>query len=131
MIVLDASAVLELLLGTAHGRRVAARLAEADDTLHAPSLVDVEVLHVLRRLTRSRALGADEAESALSDLEALDLERHDHLPVLRRAWDLRANVSAYDAVYVALAEALDAPLLTCDTKLTRATGLEARILHVS
>ena len=132
MIVVDASAVLELLLGTAQGRRVASRLAEADDTLHAPSLVDVEVLQVLRRLTRARALGPDEAESALADLEALDSSSVTTIcPCSAARGTFAANVSAYDAVYVALAEALDAPLLTCDTKLTRAPGLDARILHVS
>lgn len=131
MIVMDASAVLELLLGTAPGRRVAAHLSASDQTLHAPALVDVEVLHVLRRLTRSRALTPAEAETALTDLAALDLERHDHQPLLRRAWELRANVTAYDAVYVALAEALDASLLTCDSRLTRATDLRTRVQHVS
>jgi predicted nucleic acid-binding protein len=93
--------------------------------------VDVEVLHVLRRLSRSLTLSPAEAETALTDLAALDLERHDHQPLLRRAWELRANVTACDAVYVALAEALDASLLTCDSKLTLAPDLRARVQYVS
>jgi predicted nucleic acid-binding protein len=131
MIVVEASAVLELILGTLPGRRVAAGLSVTDETLHAPALVDVEVLHVLRRLARARAVTSAEAEAALTDLAALDLERHDHQPLLQRAWELRENLTGYDAVYVALAEALDASLLTCDSKFTRTPGLRARVRYVS
>ncbi len=127
MIVLDASALLELLLGTAQGHTIAARIAAPELGLHTPHLADVEVAQALRRYVRERTLDADSAASALADLRALDLERHSHEPLLDRVWALRENVTAYDAVYVALAEALDAPLLTCDGRLARAPGIGARV----
>jgi len=127
MIVLDASALLELLLGTAQGHTIAARLADPELGLHTPHLADVEVAQALRRYVRERNLDADSAASALADLRALDLVRHSHEPLLDRVWALRENVTAYDAVYVALAEALDAPLLTCDGRLARAPGINARV----
>jgi len=127
VIVLDASAVVELLLGTARGRAVAVRIADPDLGLHIPHLADVEVAQALRRYEREGALDPDEANSAIDTLTELDLERHSHEPFLRRVWSLRENLTAYDAVYVALAEALDAKLLTCDGRLARAPGLARRI----
>ena len=123
MIVLDASAVVELLLGTAAGRRVAERIEDPADALHVPHLLDVEVAQALRRYVQFGEIGAAEASAALGDLRALDLSRHAHEPLLDRVWALRENISAYDAVYVALAEALAAPLLTCDRRLARAPGV--------
>jgi predicted nucleic acid-binding protein len=131
MIVLDASALLELLLGTEPGRRVAARIADPSLGLHVPHLADVELAQALRRYVHDGTLGPDRAAEALFDLRALDLERHAHEPLLERVWALRENVTAYDAVYVALAEALEAPLLTCDARLARAPGLRARLELVS
>lgn len=131
MIVLDASALVELLLGTQAGRKVAERIADPRLGLHVPHLADVEVAQVLRRYVREGALEAGAGAAALADLRALDLERHSHEALLERAWSLRENVTAYDAVYVALAEALDAPLLTCDARLARAPGLRARFELVS
>jgi predicted nucleic acid-binding protein len=127
MIVLDASALVELLLGTEPGRTIAARIADPRLGLHAPHLADVEVAQALRRYVREGLLEAPAAAAALAELRALDLERHSHEPLLERVWALRDNVTAYDAVYVALAEALDAPLLTCDGRLARAPGLRARV----
>jgi predicted nucleic acid-binding protein len=95
--------------------------------VHVPHLADVEVTQALRRYLRDRVLDADAAESALVDLRLLDLERHAHEPLLDRVWALRDNLSACDAVYVALAEALDEPLLTCDGRLARAPGISARL----
>jgi predicted nucleic acid-binding protein len=126
MIVLDASALVELLLGTEAGRTIAARTADPRLGLHAPHLADVEVAQALRRYVREGLLEASAAAAALVELRALDLERHSHEPLLDRVWALRENVTAYDAVYVALAEALEAPLLTCDARLARAPGLRAR-----
>ena len=126
MIVLDASALLELLLGTKRGRFVAGRVADPALGLHVPHLVDVEIAQALRRYVRQGELQPEEAFSALQDLRALDLERHAHEPLLDRVWALRANLTAYDAVYLALAEALDAPLLTCDARLARAPGVGSR-----
>jgi predicted nucleic acid-binding protein len=131
MIVLDASALVELLLGTTPGHKIAARIADPSLGLHTPHLADVEVAQALRRYVREGALDSDTAASALTDLRSLDLERHAHEPLLDRVWSLRKNVTAYDAVYVALAEALDAPLVTCDGRLARAPGIRARVELVS
>lgn len=127
MIVLDASALLELLLQTPLGIRVEARLFRNEEELHSPHLVDVEVTQGLRRLVRGGEVSPDRAAEALADLADLDLHRHAHLDLLNRAWRLRENVSAYDAMYVALAEALEAPIVTCDTPLARAPGHRARV----
>lgn len=127
MIVVDASAVLELLLQTPRADAVSARLFEPRDSIHAPHLLDVEVAQVLRRLVISRRLSHSRAADAISDLESLHIERYPHLPLLRRIWALRDSVTAYDAAYIALAEGLDAPLLTCDRKMARAHGHAAAI----
>jgi predicted nucleic acid-binding protein len=124
MIVLDASAVIELLLGNSSLRR---RLARASDALAVPHLLDVEVAHVLRRLHGSGELTEQRGQEALADLGDLDLDRFSHEDFLPRVWELRHNLTAYDAVYVALAEALRAPLLTFDKKLANSAGHRARI----
>ena len=127
MIVVDASAVLEFLLQTATGTRVEGRLFGGEDELHAPHLLDVEVVQALRRLVRMGEVSANRAAGALADLADLDLHRHPHLDFLSRAWKLRENLTAYDAMYVALAEALDATIVTCDTPLAKAPGHRAQI----
>ena len=127
MIVVDASALLEFLLQTALGTRVEARLFRDGDEFHSPHLVDVEVMQGLRRLVRAGHVSPERAAEALADLADLDLHRHPHLDLLTRAWKLRENVTAYDAVYVVLAEALDAPIVTCDTPLAGTPGHRARI----
>ena len=127
MIVVDASALLEILLQTSLGARVEARLFRDDDELHAPHLVDVEITQGLRRLVRTGEVSAGRADEAIADLTDLDLHRHPHLDLLGRAWKLRDNISAYDAMYVALAEAIEAPMVTCDGPLAKAPGHRARI----
>ena len=127
MIVLDASAVVELLLGTEAGGFIAGRIADPELGLHAPHLVDIEVIQVLRRYLREGEIDRVTALRAIEDLRSLDVERHAHEPLLDRVWKLRDNLTAYDAVYVALADALDAPLLTCDGKLARTPGIGERI----
>jgi predicted nucleic acid-binding protein len=127
MIVLDASAVVELLLDTVTGRRVATLIGDATMGLHVPHLLDVEAVSALRRLAREGTVKDDEAEAAIDDLLSLDLQRHSHEGLLERVWALRKNMTAYDAMYVALAEALNATLVTCDGRLSRATGIHARI----
>lgn len=127
MIVVDASAVLELLLGTERAERVAARLLAPDERLDAPHLLDIEVGQALRRLAQLNAITALRAEEALADFASLVIERHAHRELLPRIWQLRDSLTAYDAAYVVLAEALDAPVLTCDAKLGRAHGHRARI----
>ena len=126
MIVVDASALLEFLLLTPLGR-VEGRLFRDDDELHVPHLLDVEVVQALRRLVRTGEVSAGRAEEAIADLIDLDLHRHHHLDLLGRAWNLRENVTAYDAMYVALAEAIDAPVVTCDSPLAKSPGHRARI----
>ena len=127
MIVVDASALLEFLLQTPIGIRVEERLFRDDDELHAPHLMDVEVLKRLRRLVRTGEASSSRAAGAIADLIDLHLHRHPHVDLLARAWKLRDNVSAYDAAYIALAEALDAPLVTCDNPLAASPGHAARI----
>lgn len=126
MIVVDASALLEVLLVTPRGVPVAHRLRAAT-SLHAPHLLDLEIAQVLRRLVHQGQLPWERGEQALADLADLDLERWEHHPLIPRVWELRANLTAYDAVYVALAEGIGAPLLTCDGRTARAPGVRARI----
>ena len=125
MIVVDASAAVELLLGTARGA-VIAEIFDPAESLHAPELIDLEIAQVLRRYERARILDAARAEAALRDFADLPIERYSHRLLLPRAWELRANLTIYDAVYVALAELLEAPLLTGDTSLN-ASQHRARI----
>ncbi len=127
MIVLDASAVIELLLVTPTGVRVGHRISPPRESLHAPHLLDVEVAQVLRRYLFTGALTQRRSEEALQDLMDMDVARYSHVELLPRVWHLRRNVTAYDALYLALAEALDTPLLTCDRRLARSTGHRARV----
>jgi predicted nucleic acid-binding protein len=127
VIVVDASALLEFLLQTALGTRVEARLFRDGDELHSPHLVDVEVTQGLRRLVRSGEVSPGRAVEAIVDLVDLDLHRHTHVDLVTRAWKLRENITAYDAVYLALAEALNATVVTCDAPLAKAPGHRARI----
>ena len=129
MLVVDASAVVELLLSTPVGAQVAARLGP-DHTLHAPDLLGVEVVSVLRRLHRLDQLAAADSDRALVDLRALGIASYEHEPLLGRALALRDSLTAYDATYVALAEALGAPLLTCDRKLAGSSGHGADVVLV-
>ncbi|MGH8288482.1 MAG: type II toxin-antitoxin system VapC family toxin [Steroidobacteraceae bacterium] len=124
---LDASAAIELVLQTPRAERVAARVLDPEERIHAPYLIDVEVAQVLRRLVHAKELTPARGGLALSDFAELVIERHPHLPLLTRIWSLRTSLSAYDATYVALAEALAVPMLTCDDKLARAHGHSARI----
>jgi predicted nucleic acid-binding protein len=127
VIVVDASALLEFLLQTPLGTRVEARLFRDGAEFHSPHLVDVEVTQGLRRLVRSGEVPPERAADAIADLADLDLHRHAHLDLLARAWKLRENVTAYDAMYIALGEALDATVVTCDTPLAEAPGHRARV----
>ncbi len=127
MIVVDASALLEVLLNTPASGRIVDRLFSHNDTLHAPHLLDLEVAQVLRRYVLSGNMDVERSEQALEDLGDMPLHRYPHDIFLLRIWALRRNLTAYDAAYVALAEALDAPLITRDTSLARASGHRARI----
>lgn len=127
MIVLDASAAVEVLLQTAAGAPVTERLFEAGVSLHAPHLLDLETAQILRRFVRRGELTSDRARQALEDLADLPVERYAHDFLLPRVWSLRQNLTAYDAIYVALAEVLDATLLTRDARISRAPGHGVRV----
>ncbi len=127
MIVLDASALLEVLLNRPAAGAILDRISGEGESLHVPHILDVEVLQVLRRFSLSGNLDPTRGEEAVKDLLDFPLNRYPHEPLLARAWELRHNLTAYDAVYVALAEALDAPLITRDGKLASATGHAATI----
>ena len=121
MIVVDASALLEVLLRTDASEAIEARLF-GDETLHAPHVLDLEVTQVLRRYERLGHLDGARAAEALEDLMSFRIERYPHDLFLPRVWALRANATAYDACYLALAEALGAPLLTRDRRLAAIPG---------
>jgi predicted nucleic acid-binding protein len=127
VIVVDASAVVDLLLVTAAAPQLADRLLRTGVSLHAPHLLDVEVIQAIRRYALSGEIPARRGEEAVSDLLDLPIHRHPHDLLAPRIWELRRSVTAYDAAYVALAEALDAPLVTRDGKLARSHGHRARI----
>lgn len=121
MIVVDASVVATALTDDdVDGRRARERLR--GETLTAPELFDLEVVSVIRRLRATHRLTPVRAEQALTDLRDLQLERAPHRPLLGRCWELRNNLSPYDAAYVALAEAFDTVLLTADARLAAAPG---------
>jgi predicted nucleic acid-binding protein len=120
LIVVDASAMVELLLRTAAAPSIQARMFGSHEELHAPQLIDVEVAQVLRRYVLAGELDADHGRTLLADLALFPMRRHPHQFLLQRIWGLRDNLSAYDATYVALAEALDAALLSDDRRLVTA-----------
>jgi len=127
VIVVDASAVLEVLLRTPLGAAIESRIWAANDALHSPHLLDVEVAQVIRRFTIARAMNAERAQAALDDFIALPISRHPHEFLLPRVWALRDHFTAYDAVYVALAELLEATLLTHDRRLATAARRHAQV----
>lgn len=131
MIVLDASAAAHYVIGTSQaGEWVEARLVR-DPDVHVPHLLDLEVVNALRRLVRQGQLTLPRARTALEHLGELRATRYPHLPLLARIWQLRANLSAYDASYVALAEALDATLVTTDEALARTPGVRLQVAFFS
>lgn len=103
------------------------RAFDASERIHAPHLLDIEVTQVLRRLVQRKEITIVRARQAFDDFAQLLVERHEHQSLLPRVWQLRDSLSAYDGAYVALAEALGAPLLTCDAKLADAHGHHATI----
>ena len=127
MIVVDASALHEVLLRTPAAQAVEGRLFDPEETLHAPHLLDVEVAQVIRRYAVNGEIDGERGGAALEDLAVVPLRRYPHDLLLPRVWELRNNLTAYDAVYIALAEALEAPLLTRDRRLAAAAGHRATI----
>ena len=127
MIVLDGSATIDLLVDPARGSWVREQFGE-DPDLHAPHLLDVEVASGLRALVSRSTISPAEGRRALDDFAELPVARHGHTYLLSRVWQLRTRVSAYDATYIALAEALGIPLITTDLRLARIHGHRARIV---
>lgn len=126
MIVVDAGVLLVALVDDgSNGDSVRARLR--GERLVAPELIDLDVLSALRGLTRSGQVLLRRADLALEDLESIPMERAPHHHLLGRCWQLRDNLTPYDAAYVALAETLDTTLLTGDRRLARATGPRCRV----
>jgi predicted nucleic acid-binding protein len=120
VIVIDASALLEVLLRTPRGAGIETWLFGMRQSLHSPHLLDVEVVQVVRRFAMAREIEGERAQAALDDLMGFPIWRHPHDFLLPRVWALRNNFSAYDAAYVALAEVLEATLLTHDRRLAAA-----------
>lgn len=127
MIVIDASALIDVLLRKPSAKALEIRILEFGETLHAPHLIDVEIAHVLRRLKLGGAVDARRAENVFADLADMSLIRYPHDVLLPRVWALRDNLTAYDAIYVALAEELRAPLVTRDRRLANAAGIRAKV----
>ena len=126
MLVVDAGCLFEALVGTPVGQQVK-RLLKDDEDQAAPHVVDVETLNVIRRYHLLGRLDETAARQAAEDLRAWPGQRFGHQGLIPRVWDLRHNVRGWDAFYVALAEALDATLLTLDKRLARASGPRCRI----
>lgn len=112
MIVVDSSVLIEVAVGSAQAKE---RIADED--LCAPHLIDVEVGNALRRMVMAGRIGDPESRRTLRGLAVVEIHRYEHTHLLARAWELRNNVTFYDAMYIALAEALDVTLLTCDGAL--------------
>lgn len=127
MVVLDASVLVDLLVESDRGQVVGERLDEETGWLWAPAVIDAEVGHALRAEVHRRRIPQSTADQALEALMEMRLERVSHRFLAERAWELRDNVSFYDGLYIALAEALDAPLLTSDARLARAPGIIAEV----
>jgi predicted nucleic acid-binding protein len=126
VVVVDASVIAPALTDEdALGDRLRERLKR--ERLAAPAFIDLEVVSIWRGYSRAGRLSARRADAAIDDLADLPLERAPHGPLLRRVWDLRDNVSAYDAAYVALAEAMETTLLTGDARLARAPGIHCEV----
>jgi predicted nucleic acid-binding protein len=119
--------MLEVLLGTETGARVEDRLFSRGESLHAPHLLDVEVAQVLRRYAAAGELTPERGREALMDLADFPVYRYPHDVLLPRIWELRHNLTAYDAAYMALAETLAAPLVTCDARLGSAPRHRAKV----
>jgi len=124
LIVVDTSAVLNILVGRPAIPGLAGRI-RSDGDLHAPHLLDVEFQHALWRLARSGAISDDRAADGRTDFADLAIVRYPHVSLSDRMWELRHNMTAYDAAFVALAEVLGVPLVTCDARLARAPGHQA------
>ena len=130
MIVLDASALLEILLRTSKGQHIREQYMVEGESFHVPHLLDLEVAQVLRRYIHHASLPDRRVAQALEDFIDFPLIRYPHTALLPRVWALRDNLTAYDAVYVALAEALEVSMITCDAHLATASRRAVHIILV-
>lgn len=130
MIVLDTSAAIELLLGLPLARKVQQQIELVEWNIAAPQLLEIEILQVLRRRVAAGFTTLADADEARQLLLDLNVRYFDHAPLSERIWQLRENLTAYDASYVALAEALGVPLLTSDARIVRAPGHDAGCILV-
>lgn len=130
MPVVDASVLIEYLAGGEHAEQARERLLSGGEGLWAPHLLDAEVGHVLRRAVARRELRPSRAAEALGDLAAMPIRRASHVRLLGRAWEMRANVTFYDALYVALAERLDMALVTLDARLGRVPRIDVDVVGI-
>jgi predicted nucleic acid-binding protein len=119
VIVLDASVVVELLTNGDLAEVIRNDLSGRDESFIVPHLIDVEAVSAMRRLVAGQRIGAHRSDQFLAGLAALPAERYSHTPLIGRIWELRHNFTAYDAPYIALAEAMNAVLYTCDEKLRK------------
>jgi predicted nucleic acid-binding protein len=126
MIVLDASVVVELLTNGALANSIRSDLSGRDESVIVPHLIDVEAISAFRRLAAGQRTGTDRSDQFLAGLAALPAERYAHTPLIGRIWELRHSFTAYDATYIALAEATNATLYTSDAKLVK--GHRARVV---
>ena len=126
MIVLDASVVVELLTNGTLAESIGNELAGRDESFIVPHLIDVEVVSAIRKMVAGRVIDSHDSGQFLAGLAALPAERYSHTPLIGRIWQLRQNFTAYDATYIALAEATGSVLYTCDEKLRR--GHRARVV---
>jgi predicted nucleic acid-binding protein len=124
VIVVDASVAVDILLQLDAAEVLMDSMFSETETLHAPQLMDIEVAQVIRRYWRAGDITAARGMQAIEDLQDLPITRYAHEPLLNRIWQLRTNATAYDAAYLALAEALDAVLLTRDKALARIPGVK-------
>ena len=127
MIVLDASVVVDLLLNSPMAEAIRSRVFDAHETLHAPAILDLEVAQTLRRFAARREISRERGRSVLGILQRLPVTRYPHELLLRRIWELRENLTAYDAAYIALAEGLNATFLTRDSHLASAPMHRANV----
>lgn len=126
MLVVDTSAILDAIAAREPAPGLTARLSE-DGDLHAPHLIDIELLHALRGMMMRDEITAERAQDARADFADTSLLRYPHEPLSDRIWELRHNLSAYDAAFVALAETLEVPLITCDGRLASSSAHNAQI----
>jgi predicted nucleic acid-binding protein len=120
LIVVDSSSVIEVLFRSSVGKQIEELILSPFENLCAPHLIDLEIAQVLRRYCATGDLSVERAKNALEDLKDMPITRYRHDIFLQRIWELKDNITAYDAVYIALAEALPATLITCDKRLASA-----------